>query len=129
MGMIQANFLKLTPTFRQSMIDAIIVRAPQMIPQGLTNALYGLSLMGAEYAGFPKAFHVVIYTAIVRCFTSVEYLKPENSQSVSNTLYSLAGLGYRWSELPVSVRSALLRGFAEYRTHFNTQEFSVAVHS
>lgn len=100
-------------------------RYPRMIPQGVSNTVYGLGVMGAPWEKLSPEHCGAVYGAIRRCFSrgtssSVVIF----SQAVSNMIYALGLCGAQWADFPVESKSALMEGIVICSPQFKSQEIA-----
>ena len=85
LGKIEVNFTSLLEQTQQTVLDSITRRIDSMTPQGVSNTLYGLSLMRVDWDN-----NIFILDSqrnrIQNALTAISYVM--NEQEVANTIYS-----------------------------------------
>ena len=96
-----------------------------MIPQGVTNTIYGMGEMQADFNLLSKEYQQSVYNSITRCFSPREIA---SSQSIGNIIRSLGLQNVKASGVPPEVLRALYYSIERYGHELKSQEFSNAVY-
>ncbi len=110
------------PVFVKVALDHAISRINngKVTEQSVGNILWGLGSMGANKANMSPGAIASIYDMI--CIVSKSY----KSQGISNTLYGLAKMNWRWTDLPSKVTDAIENHLRSKYGLQNMPDYSIA---
>jgi hypothetical protein len=98
-----------------------------MITQGLSNTIYGISLMETKWKNMPEDYKNSVYDSIAKNVCDKESpasLNLNNAQAIANIIYSLGISGAEWSQLTSESQAALNYGIIYFCPAFSSQEVS-----
>ena len=87
---------------QQCLIDALSKQSWKMTAQGISNSVWGLMLMGAQWHDIPFDAQQAIVRAIERQASQMD------EQLVANVAYGLGRIDCKWSGLPPRVQRAFM---------------------
>lgn len=87
---------------KQCIFDAVTKQSWKMTPVGVSNSLWGLMLMKADWNQFPAETRNAFTRAIERQAPRMD------EQQIANVVYSFGRLGCKWTSLPASTQRALI---------------------
>jgi hypothetical protein len=133
---MEASWLALPMEARDTIEKTIIQRFEKMIPQGISNTIYGMGLLGAQWPDMTPEYQEAVLRVIVSSFSKDASNAKDHrnerfvsgggvgGQAVANVIYSLGVSGAVWKDLPAPVQAALVNALAVWGPELKSQELS-----
>lgn len=144
----------MTLPLKEVLRSNIIRSIGSMVPQGVSNTLYGMSLMGANWEEMGVDYQYGVLEAVIRSLGTPRYGEEQNNnqghnrnnynrqtgntsnrygsnvspQAVANIIYSLGVCGASWQSFPPQVKSAIRQGLVDYGNELSSQEISNVIY-
>ena len=122
------QWLALPESTRSGIEQAVQHRLPTMIPQGLSNTIYGLAIMGAQWSDLSPPLQIRLQHSIVDCLGRASLAPESYRQVVANVIYSLGVCGASWQLLEERTTEALLDGLILCGPFLIEQEISNTIY-
>ena len=96
------DYSKYENIYLESLLAALVRWLPSCSSQELSNTIYGLGLMKADYASLPWDVKDALYYSLRSKMTDL------SSQEVCSTLHGFAKMRVKWNTLPLPMKKCLL---------------------